>query len=439
MNARMLSQRTSHRLQSDRDEDELLDMSEPGGEHDDDEDSLLQSSDSLSPRFGPEPIVAAPFISSITLTQRRRICLLVCVMFLAIGLLLPLVVLAVRPLTLLFDRHVSLSCRGVSTNRFSLSHSSYRAPEHCPAYRSNASSSNTSLVHIHFVYGMEADTVATNFTFLTYLAMLSAWYYHRPNAVVHVHHHYPLTGEWFLLLQTVLGSALELHEVADVTSIFGRPVSHYAHKADIVRLEALRKYGGVYLDADVITIRPLHPLLAYSTVLAEEPIGPGLLNYATTLFVDGYGSTAERMRGVDGLANAVIFAHADAPFINSWYERYHSFDSSDWDYHSCKLPILMASEPPSDSHSVAANLLTLSIYAFYHPQYDTLIHFFHSDDVDLTHNYGIHFAHLHRRLGQHDYQHFVGGVSSVEEGLERNKHNNLGRVLRGLLYNEVTW
>ena len=99
----------------------------------------------------------------------------------------------------------------------------------------------------------------------------------------------------------------------------------------------------------------------------------------------------------------------------------------------------MASEPPSSSSATAASLLTLSMYAFFHPQYDTLDRFFQSDDVDLRHNFGIHFAHLHWRLGQADYDHYVGGVSSVEEELERNKDNNFGRVIRGLLFDEVTW
>ena len=419
-------------------------MSEPSDEDDDDEDTLLQLSDSPSPRSARTSnavAATAPSLSRLLEDSHWRTCLVTSGTLLSLVVLLPLVLLALRPLTLSYDHHLSAACRGVDSSRFFLPSSNSRSPIHCPAHRSSVDSGSTGRVHIHFVYGMEAGTVATNFTFLSYLAILSAYQLHQPNVTVHVHHHYTLTGHWFDKLHSVLGPALVQHVVPDVTSIFNRPVSHYAHKADIVRLEALRKYGGVYLDADVITIRPLHPLLAYSTVLAEEPIGPGLLNYAVTLLVDGYGSTAERVRGVDGLANAVILAQANSPFIESWYQRYRTFDSSSWDFHSCKLPLLMGSEPPSHSDlpSVAADLVTLSVYAFFHPQYDTLPHFFHSDDADLTRNFGIHFAHLQRRLGERDYQHFVGGVGSVEEGLERNKDNNFGRVLRGLLYGEAMW
>ena len=418
-------------------------MSDPAGDGNDDGDSLLHSPDSLSPRSAPRS-GAVGLAVLCDRTGRDRHCrsgIGLCCTVVATVALLSLVLLAIRPLTLSYDRRLSTGCRGVDSERLFLPAASARSPIHCPAYSPLHGGGGNESVQIHFVYGMEANTAATNFTFLSYLAMLSAYHHHKPDVTVHVHHHYPLAGDWFQLLQSVLGSALQLHEVADVTSIFGRPVSHYAHKADIVRLEALRKYGGVYLDADVITIRPLHPLLSYTTVLAEEPIGPGLLNYAVTLFVDGHGSTPERMRGVDGLANAVIFAHADSPFIESWYGRYRTFDSSSWDYHSCKLPLLMASEPLTqlDPPSAATDLLTLSVYAFFHPQYDTLSHFFHSADADLTRNFGVHFAHLHTRLGQSDYHRFVGGVSSVEEGLKRNRDNNFGRIIRGLLYGEVTW
>lgn len=41
----------------------------------------------------------------------------------------------------------------------------------------------------------------------------------------------------------------------DVKSIYGNEVVHFAHKADVLRLEALRDYGGVYLDTDVLVVR----------------------------------------------------------------------------------------------------------------------------------------------------------------------------------------
>lgn len=51
------------------------------------------------------------------------------------------------------------------------------------------------------------------------------------------------------------GTELRLVRQRDVTEIFGNPVEHFAHKADVIRLEALRDYGGAYLDTDVLVIK----------------------------------------------------------------------------------------------------------------------------------------------------------------------------------------
>ena len=431
----MLLQRSSHRQHSPRAELQAEAMSETSSADGDDDDKsgLLPPSTARLPPAATATL-KPPFLR--LSHSQSRVCMRVAAALLVASLAVSLCALLARPLILLHSAHLSSSCRGVDTSRFFLPPSHNRSPVHCPAYRPLDSGGNTTWLHVHFVYGLEAHSLATNFTLLSYLAILSAHRFHQPSVTIHLHHHYRLTGHWFDSLHSQLGASLALHEVDDVQFVFDQPVHHYAHKADIVRLRALQQYGGVYLDADVITVRPLHPLLPYSAVLAEEPIGPGLLNYATTLLVDGYGGAAERLRGVDGLANAVILAHANSPFVASWYARYSSFNSSRWDYHSCKLPLLMASERPP---SVASDLLTLSAYAFYHPQYDALAHFFHSADADLSRNFGVHFAHLHRRLGQADFEHNVGGVNSVEEGLERNKDNNFGRVMRAVLHGEALW
>lgn len=41
----------------------------------------------------------------------------------------------------------------------------------------------------------------------------------------------------------------------DVKSIMGNEIEHFAHKADVIRLEALRDWGGIYLDTDVMVVR----------------------------------------------------------------------------------------------------------------------------------------------------------------------------------------
>lgn len=48
---------------------------------------------------------------------------------------------------------------------------------------------------------------------------------------------------------------LKMVKQRDVTEIFGRKVEKLAHKADVIRLEVLRDYGGIYLDTDMFVLR----------------------------------------------------------------------------------------------------------------------------------------------------------------------------------------
>jgi hypothetical protein len=52
-------------------------------------------------------------------------------------------------------------------------------------------------------------------------------------------------------------------------SIFGKPIKNHAHSADVLRLQAMQKYGGIYLDSDTI-VKPFDPLLSHSFVMGVE-------------------------------------------------------------------------------------------------------------------------------------------------------------------------
>lgn len=123
--------------------------------------------------------------------------------------------------------------------------------------------------------------------------------------------------------------------------IFGNPLVHPAHRADVVRLEALIHHGGIYLDADVMVHESFDHLLDNSVVLGEE------------------GLNAEY-----GLANAVILAEPRAAFLKRWYDEYHWFRSKGrdqfWSEHSVRLPMTLSKSYPDE-------LTILDHKAFYWP------------------------------------------------------------------------
>lgn len=89
----------------------------------------------------------------------------------------------------------------------------------------------------------------------------------------------------------------------------------------MLRLLVLIRIGGIYLDLDTICCRPFDSLLDYPCVL-------------------GLQSVKDRF-GV-GLCNAVIMSERGSSFLEDWLESYKTFDGTEWDNHSVRVPYKMA-------------------------------------------------------------------------------------------------
>jgi len=189
---------------------------------------------------------------------------------------------------------------------------------------------------IHFVYGLKSDFGGKGFSFVHFLAVVTAWKVNRPETI-YFHYAYEPSGEWWEKAKPYLA----LNRITPPTEIFGRPLEHFAHKADVVRLEMLMKYGGIYLDMDAVCVNCFQPLLQETFVMGK---------------VHGLG-----------LCNAVILSSPDSEFLRIWYERYHDFDGTCWDYHSVKLPLKLAQQYPSLIH-------VLDEYAFFYPLFNDPTH-----------------------------------------------------------------
>lgn len=165
--------------------------------------------------------------------------------------------------------------------------------------------------NIHFIFGLQEDFGGKPFSFLHYLAIRSAYECNRPE-VIKFHCIYEPTGEWWQRSREYVTLArVECRE-----EIFGNPLLHYAHRADVLRLELMLREGGIYLDTDVICLRSFAPLLKYDCVMGRE--------------------------GRVGLCNAVIMAKPNAEFLRRWREAYRSFRSQGrdqfWNEHSVLIP-----------------------------------------------------------------------------------------------------
>ena len=93
---------------------------------------------------------------------------------------------------------------------------------------------------------------------MQYLCLSSALVVLKPEIIFMHYVHEPSGWYWDQFKQRVNDSGttrLEMVQQRDVTQVFGNPVEHFAHKADVLRLEVLRDYGGVYLDVDVLVVK----------------------------------------------------------------------------------------------------------------------------------------------------------------------------------------
>ena len=159
----------------------------------------------------------------------------------------------------------------------------------------------------------------TDFTYIHYLSIITCYIIHKPDIIYLYYHHLPDENnatKWWKKIQHII--TLEYVELP--TSIFGMPVKKYQHMADIIRLEKLIERGGVYLDLDVVSLRPFNHLYNEKCVLGMKCPGTKY----------------------EGLCNAVILAEPSSFFLKTWYLEYKSFKSHRWDYHSVKLPLLLS-------------------------------------------------------------------------------------------------
>ena len=97
-----------------------------------------------------------------------------------------------------------------------------------------------------------------------------------------------------------------------------------AHRSDVARLAILRKYGGIYLDLDMVILQSLKSLYEYDvTVGLETP---------------------------ENIGNAFIIARRDAAYLKLWYDSYKTFNDSEWDTHSLRIPLKLGIRNPSLVH-----------------------------------------------------------------------------------------
>ncbi|CAG8496123.1 4693_t:CDS:2 [Cetraspora pellucida] len=183
---------------------------------------------------------------------------------------------------------------------------------------------------LHYVY-LNEDPNNLPFNFIQWLAYTSAIETIKPEKTYFHCIHEP-KSYWYQLIKP----KLSIMKTRIVSEIFGNRVNVIQHKSDIIRMEVLRDFGGIYLDNDIIVLQPFDDLL-YDD------------------FTMGIEETSTKV-----LCDAVLIGRPFAPFLTRWIQSYKNFNDDDWSYHSVKVPYHMSKEYVNDIH-------VLSKTAFFWP------------------------------------------------------------------------
>lgn len=156
--------------------------------------------------------------------------------------------------------------------------------------------------------------------FYAFTAIATALHY-NPGWTVILHATFEPTGlYWQKIARRVQLNVIPPFEYYGIARLF-----HGAHKADVIRLLALREIGGVYLDTDTITVKSFEPLLNEQFVM---------------------GVQSSYYDAPPGLCNATLLGRRHAKFVRIWCRRYVTFRSKGrdklWDYHSGRIPALLS-------------------------------------------------------------------------------------------------
>lgn len=150
------------------------------------------------------------------------------------------------------------------------------------------------------------------------------------------------TGDYWDKTKTL---PINIIHIETPTEIFGIPITQQAHKSDVLRLQILIEYGGIYVDTDTIFVKSFKSLLNNKFVLGQQGID-----------------------GIEGLCPAVILSEVNSVFANQWLLGFNdSFKggppgSDTWCTHSVHYPLWLSKQIPEE-------ITILNHDAFFWPLY----------------------------------------------------------------------
>jgi hypothetical protein len=189
---------------------------------------------------------------------------------------------------------------------------------------------------VHFVFGLREQSQP--FHILHYLAIESCRQLLRPDTIYLHYHNLPFGEFWDRIrphLHLVKTAPSPLVSNTEYDNQLVPPQYRYAHHADVIRLEALIEYGGIYADIDTLFLRqfPEHWYEKPFVIGREQEVADEI--------------TGEKK---PSLCNALLMSEPGSEFAKTWRQRMGEAMNGTWSNHSCFLPHTISEELPAEVH-----------------------------------------------------------------------------------------
>ena len=171
---------------------------------------------------------------------------------------------------------------------------------------------------VHYVWLLK-DPAEFRLDFKIFVSIYSALFYFRPEQI-YIHtdaspavfeNAKESTDVWTRRILSLPGVTPQ-YVTPPASTTAGVPIVHMEHKADFLRIEALRSFGGIYLDADAVPLRDV----------------AGLRHAGFANVVGGAAAIAKKHQGY--INNGVMLAVPGSMMMQIWHTAAHRFFDGGW-------------------------------------------------------------------------------------------------------------
>ena len=210
-------------------------------------------------------------------------------------------------------------------------------------------------------------------TFMMYLSVRSALVILNPEKVF-IHGDKELKGDYFDKIKRDPRVVQIYREIPK--HIYGHSVLFTQHRSDIIRADVLLKYGGIYMDWDVLWLKPIDALI--------ETRYDAIVNF----------DHSSRQEYPDSMNLGVFLAKKNSHFVRYWQDSLRNYKTHDFYHNALELPYKTYEKYPHTVH-VEKHLQVMCFRLKCHPIWNSQYKNFEKDQrFDWRKDaYAVHFTH----------------------------------------------